>query len=286
MAKIDRVDANLKAFASEARTGERIVFGSNNTTPIESDDLTTNYTAEFRRGWASGVNPATGFPLRGNFSGATFFVSQVLAYIHQMGVPEWNSAQEYPTNGSVTIHSGSLWILNSASLPSIGEEPGVSANWKKINPDVIVTGRGYNVGDIFMHGGDTAPPGSFHLDGSTVVNMASLYPDLWSSSASGRFFTTSGNDGILVDALDFMRGKGSSSRNVGEFENDAMRDHEHRYLNGNGSGPGLTWINPVSGIASEEPQRGVGSVINSQVSNENRPKSRTVLMCLYHGVFA
>lgn len=122
MAKIERVDADFKAFASESQVNERFVFGSDPTSPVMSDDLTANYTPEYLRGWQAGLSPS-GFPYQQNFSSVNFISTQVMAYLHQMGIVEWNIKQEYPTNGGTTVHAGRLWVLSSTSLPSIGDEP-------------------------------------------------------------------------------------------------------------------------------------------------------------------
>ena len=124
MAKITRFNGNLEAFAKDAQGQERTVF--NNTT--QSDDLTTNLTNDFIRGW--GVLPEDDKPPKQWFNGAMFTATQLLAYLHQMGVAEWNAAQEYQI-GSAAIHNGSIYICKTANHTSATNPVSDGANWKK-----------------------------------------------------------------------------------------------------------------------------------------------------------
>ena len=89
MAKINRYNGNVQAFGSTATGAERTVFGDELT---QSDTLDNNITADYLRGWgilAPGSKPPKQF-----FNGIHFTQSQFVAYLHQMGVAEWNGEQE------------------------------------------------------------------------------------------------------------------------------------------------------------------------------------------------
>lgn len=117
MAKITRVDGNLKAFASEQLTNERTLFGQT----AQADDLTSQITAQFLRGW--GIIGPSDQPSLQDFNALGYTMGQLLAYLHQMGVAEYNAAQEYYI-GSVTQIGGVIYISKTAA--NIGNAPATS----------------------------------------------------------------------------------------------------------------------------------------------------------------
>ena len=121
MAKILRYTGDLKAFGSTATGTERTVFGDTTQSDILNDNLNTNYF----RGW--GINGVNDSPKKQDFNAFAFTASQIISYMHQMGVPEWDSLQEYPTVGASCTYEGTTWRRGSAW--TVGDEPGVSANW-------------------------------------------------------------------------------------------------------------------------------------------------------------
>jgi len=160
MAKIVRFNGNLVSFASGATGSERTVFGDAAT---QSDTLDDNVNSDFIRGWANGLNPS-GFPPSQYFNAATFTVSQLLAYLHQMGVAEWNSAQEYYP-GSTTIRNGKLyqskttnvnkdpltdtsdWLDITIVKKNLLEESNFMLSASNVGFDLSVAGN-YSIGDI------------------------------------------------------------------------------------------------------------------------------------------
>lgn len=124
MPKIQRYNGNLKAFASEQLTNERTLFGET----VQADDLTSQITPEFLRGW--GIIGPSDQPSLQDFNAMGYTLGQLLAYLHQMGVAEYNGAQEY-NSGSVTQAGGVLYI--SQSDANIGNAPATSPTfWKAI----------------------------------------------------------------------------------------------------------------------------------------------------------
>ena len=147
------------------------------------------------------------------------------------------------------------------------------------------------VGELVRVSMDIAPPGCFALDGSTIVNGKNDFSAL--ANCGSRFITISGNNLILADCLDFGRGKGSSGRSVGSFEGDAIRNITGRMSSFANWGVGRNG-------AMEVLNDGVGAHGGSTIAHahcdfdaswivptasENRPKSLTELVCIYHGVF-
>jgi hypothetical protein len=112
MAKIDRVK-NLAAFAGAAQANERTIFGMTS----QADDLDSQITPEWLRGW--GIVGPNDAPTMQDFNALGYTLSQLLAYLHQMGVAEWDDGQEYYT-GAVCVHAGKVW---QATQDNVGEQP-------------------------------------------------------------------------------------------------------------------------------------------------------------------
>lgn len=114
MSKIERYQGNVHAFASGAQGVERTVFGET----TQANDLTSQITASFLRGW--GVVGPSEHPSLEDFNGAMYALSQFIAYQHQVGIPEWHEEQEYYT-GSVCTYAGvsyqSLEDANTGNKP-------------------------------------------------------------------------------------------------------------------------------------------------------------------------
>lgn len=127
MAKIDRYNGNLKAFASEQLTNERTLFGD----VTVANDLTSQLTAQFLRGW--GIVGPSDQPSLQDFNAVGYTLGQLLAYLHQMGVAEYNAAQEYFI-GSIATAGAVLYM--STTNANIGNTPSTSpANWKAFTAD-------------------------------------------------------------------------------------------------------------------------------------------------------
>lgn len=122
MPKITRVSGNVKAFGSAQESGERTLFGQTTV----SNDLSAQFTPEFLRGW--GIVGASDFPKLQDFNAATFTNGQLLAYLHQMGVAEYDAGQEFYLN-SVTQFNGALYI--SIQNGNTGRQPNTNPDWWK-----------------------------------------------------------------------------------------------------------------------------------------------------------
>lgn len=127
MAKITRYDGNLQAFAVNASDQKRTVF--NQTT--NSDDLTANINTDFLLGWEAVGNNVK--PTVQDFSGAMFTNTQLSAYVHQTGVPEYDDEQEYYI-GSITNSAGQLY--RSLEDNNIGNPVTDKTKWTLITGDV------------------------------------------------------------------------------------------------------------------------------------------------------
>jgi len=125
MSKITRYTGNLKAFASEATGTERTIFGDT----AQSDSLDANITLDLLRGW--GVIGVESNPTKQHFNGLGFTLGQLIAYLHQQGVPEWNAAQEYYAGSVVTTLAG-IYRLKSGGDGSYDPDTEGGVNWELI----------------------------------------------------------------------------------------------------------------------------------------------------------
>ena len=115
MSKISRFVGNLVAFASGALGTERTVFGD----VTQSDTLAANVNADFIRGWEAGVD-INGFPPKQYFNAIGYTSTQLAAYLHQMGIAEYDALQEYHI-GSLCNVAGE--IFSSKTNTNVGNTP-------------------------------------------------------------------------------------------------------------------------------------------------------------------
>lgn len=123
MTKIARFTGNLQPFGISATGTKRTVFGD----VTQSDTLDANVNADFLVGWESGLD-GNGFPPQQFFTAIGFTATQISAYLHQMGIAEYDSAQEYH-DGSLTNVAGVIY--SSLTDTNIGNDPLTdTVNWK------------------------------------------------------------------------------------------------------------------------------------------------------------
>lgn len=128
MPKITRPDTNVQGFGTTTDGTGRTIYGSE----IQSDDLTDNLSAAYLKGW----NTIGQKPPRQWFNGAMFTTSQLVSYLFQVGIAEWNVNQEYYTNSKCTSPiDGLTYVSKTGTAPST-PNPGTtdpsldSTNWK------------------------------------------------------------------------------------------------------------------------------------------------------------
>lgn len=138
MAKIIRFTGNVQAFGISATGTKRTVFGD----VTQSDTLDDNLNADFLVGWENGVD-INGFPPIQYFNAVAFTCMQFISYLHQAGLPEWDSAQEFNT-GNLTQVAGVVYksLVDSNVNFDPTSEP---TKWQQIDSGTV---GGYSPGNL------------------------------------------------------------------------------------------------------------------------------------------
>jgi len=135
MAKITR--KLQKIFGADSGAQGVTTYGSPASgTPVYSKDLDAIQTAAWDGGWASAALSGTEIPTFQDFNAIHYATTSQLAYLNQMGVYEWNTAQDYYT-GSIVNVAG---VLYSAVQDNTGENPTTDdgSNWEQISGTTYV----------------------------------------------------------------------------------------------------------------------------------------------------
>ena len=206
------------------------------------------------------------------------------------------------SDGAIKLYTGlqNDWAgRKEFELEADGGFKAPNAEKTRQNLDVPSTSEarryGRVIGEIVEFGFDEAEPGFFIMNGTRVVGgmLEPAYQAL-RDKCLGKFIHQSGDDFIVQDMPDFRRGKGSSSRAVGSYEGDAIRNITGHFLYGrvartaiggafySGGSYGSTGNTTAGGDRSNTTYFSASRQVPT--ASENRPKSRTVLVCIYHGV--
>lgn len=278
MSKIVRYQGDVRAFASDAQGMERTVFGGTN----QADDLTSQITASFLRGW--GIVGASEHPSLEDFNAAMYAMSQFIAYQHQMGVPEWHAEQEYHI-GSICTHNGESY--QSLQNANIGSQP-PSAKWTPVLTSKnglanLRLGAGAPAIGIPFFWPSSAMPNTVMTEWADMVflkfngatfsasnypKLALVFPELTLPESRGEFLRI-WDDGRGVDA-----GRGLLSAQGHEYQS-----HLHRLLMSAGSaGSGRVIgidsdLNGTLTYSIEQPGGGRIQAIENSGGTETRPRN-------------
>ena len=278
MSKIVRYQGDVRAFASDAQGMERTVFGGTN----QADDLTSQITASFLRGW--GIVGASEHPSLEDFNAAMYAMSQFIAYQHQMGVPEWHAEQEYHI-GSICTHNGESY--QSLQNANIGSQP-PSAKWTPVLTSKnglanLRLGAGAPAIGIPFFWPSSAMPNTVMTEWADMVflkfngatfsasnypKLALVFPELTLPESRGEFLRI-WDDGRGVDA-----GRGLLSAQGHEYQS-----HLHRLIMSAGSaGSGRVIgidsdLNGTLTYSIEQPGGGRIQAIENAGGTETRPRN-------------
>lgn len=127
MAKIARYNGDVRAFGSTAAGTDRTIFGD----VTQSDTLDDNLNANFLKGW--GILTAGAKPPKQYFNGALYTATQFIAYLHEVGIPEWNTSQKYYI-GSRTLGSDGV---EYSSVTGIDPSPNTGTNPTTVTDETV-----------------------------------------------------------------------------------------------------------------------------------------------------
>lgn len=282
MAEITRYTGNLAAFASSAAAAKRKVFADPATA---SDTIDGNWVAAFVKGWEH-VGPAD-FPTIQDFNAMGFTLAQVLAYLHQRGVPEWDNAQEY-YQGAITSKDDVIYVLHATS--STGDDPAADTaytNWHIPGTSrltVITSSQTYtppagSKGRRFLAIG--AGGGSGGVDGQGAGTAAAAAPGAgggwcektyWGSHTSYTVTIGAGGAGAPAGS-----GGGAVGGNTSVVDDDVGTDVNITANGGNGGGGGtgttltLRRSGPLGGTSSGGDVNQNGSSVADGVADSGTP---------------
>ena len=233
MSKISRVAGNLLAFAINATGTNRTIFGD----VTQSDTLDANVNADYRLGWEI-VTPSEA-PTKEDFNGLGFTLGQLLAYLHQVGVPEWQTDQEFHTD-SFTNRNGILYVSKTDTNTGNDPETDAGVNWEYAGPGMSGNGL-YNGLCLINQEAVTV------LDAAGVSATNDTWPiDMHKTTLAGvtgthQWLSTSQPTGVNGNSLKYAAtstasGQIGSRQIVENFANRAGRTHtESRWVKSNSS---------------------------------------------------
>jgi hypothetical protein len=121
-----RFNGNVEPFAKDATGTERTVFGDT----AQSDDINDNLNTDFLRGW--GIVGVNDNPTKQDFNALAYTISNLVAYLYQQGVSEWNTDQEYYVGSRCIGSNGLVYkaLTGTEPSPNTGNNPiSDKTNW-------------------------------------------------------------------------------------------------------------------------------------------------------------
>jgi len=257
MAKINRYNGNLKAFGSESTGTERTIFGDT----AQSNTLDGNITADLFRGW--GIIGPEFNPTKQDFNGLGFTLGQLLAYLHQAGIPEWNTLQEFYQGSVVTTLSG-IYRLKSGGNGSVNPDTDGGVNWELQPTRAQVDAKASISGQLFT--------GEINYRGAGSINTNTSYGvNALSSNTTGSSNTALGRDSLSENTTgseNTASGVNSLLSNTTGTQNTAVgRDA----LSSNTTGSSNTAVGRNSLLINTTGSNNTANGVNSLSSNTTGP---------------
>ena len=160
MAKLNRYNGNVVAFASSATDDNRTVYGDT----AQSDDIDDNLNADFEKGWEIVADDDN--PTKQDFNALGFTTTQLIAYLFQQGLAEWNGSQVYYINGFAMGSDGKLYQSKTDDNTNNDPTTDNGTNWKD-----YVNSVAYSLTDVIKDANYTANVGE-RVWCDTVTNGA------------------------------------------------------------------------------------------------------------------
>ena len=238
MSKITRYNGNLKAFASEATGTERTIFGDT----AQSDTLDANITLDLLRGW--GVIGVDSNPTKQHFNGLAFTLGQLISYLHQRGVPEWNTAQEY-FDGSVVTTDVGVYRLKTGGDGSSDPDTDGGVNWELIPTQAIVDAKA-DKATTYTETEVDGLTGSFAYPNTTLASSSDISEDVQPAIAEyphiQGFRTGTGTALTFAQVVEEAAERGARLLTIQELEAGVAAGAGFSY------DPEITWTSSPAGV--------------------------------------
>lgn len=192
MSKLTRVTAKVFGATADGTLADPEIgqFGSAKAgTYVGTGDVATiqNLSA-WSNGWIDAVTPTQQFPTLPERTGVDKVLSYQNAYVLQQGIPEWDSATDYYTNGFCS-KNGKIYFSKTDN--NVNHDPETdTVNWKEFTSG----GGSRNIGEIIQSTIPLTDAGLHLLDGA-LIDGNGIYSDfvdyiasIYDASAS--YFTT------------------------------------------------------------------------------------------------
>lgn len=191
MAKISRYNGNLQAFGVNSTGNYRTIFGD----VSQSDALDDNVNADYLTGWE--IIGITEAPSKQDFNALGFTQGQLLAYLHQMGTPEYNASQEYYSD-SICTYDGIIYI--SLTDSNTGNAPDASpSNWDPIISSTFIVANYYSKTELDSGQLDNRYYTETELDAGQLDNRYYTETELGAGQLDNRYYTETELDAGQLD---------------------------------------------------------------------------------------
>lgn len=174
MSKLTRVTAKVFGATADGTLADPEIgqFGSAKAgTYVGTGDVATiqNLSA-WSNGWIDAVTPTQQFPSLPERTGVDKVLSYQNAYVLQQGIPEWDSATDYYTNGFCS-KNGKIYFSKTDN--NVNNDPETdTVNWEEFTSG----GGSRNIGEIVQSTIPLTDAGLHLLDGS-LINGSGIYSD-------------------------------------------------------------------------------------------------------------
>lgn len=251
MSKLTRVTAKVFGATADGTLADPEIgqFGSAKagTYVGTSDVATIQNLSAWSNGWIDAVTPTQQFPTLPERTGVDKVLSYQNAYVLQQGIPEWDSATDYYTNGFCS-KNGKIYFSKTDN--NVNHDPETdTVNWEEFTSG----GGSRNIGEIIQSTIPLTDAGLHLLDGALIDGngiysdfvdyIASIYDASanyftteasWQDSVTnygvcGKFVYNSTNRTVRLPKITGFVEGASGVTNLGDLTQAGLPDHTHSY---------------------------------------------------------
>lgn len=251
MSKLTRVTAKVFGATADGTLADPEIgqFGSAKAgTYVGTGDVATiqNLSA-WSNGWIDAVTPTQQFPTLPERTGVDKVLSYQNAYVLQQGIPEWDSATDYYTNGFCS-KNGKIYFSKTDN--NVNHDPETdTVNWEEFTSG----GATRNIGEIvqstipltdaglhLLDGGWIELNGSYREFVEYILSLYPSYPNLFADETGynyyintygvcGKFYYDEVNQRLRLPKITGFVEGASGVANLGDLTQSGLPDHSHTY---------------------------------------------------------